>query len=71
MEYTPEQIVDVKEREAKALEMLKSLQLTPAAVISKVNLGDDTFGDKLQCYLRDLKYSDQPSTNPEVNPNVA
>ena len=62
MTYTDAQIADIKEREAKALEMLKTLQLTPAAVISKVNLGDDTFGDKLQCYLRDLKYTDDTKT---------
>lgn len=65
--FTPEQVEDVKAREAKALAYLKELQLTPAAQISKVNMGNDVFADKLVCYLNDTKYS-IPSTDPEVNP---
>ncbi len=66
MDYTPEQIADIQEREAKALEMLKELQLTPAAQISKSNLGNDVFGDKIQPYLRDLKFTPTEST---IDPN--
>lgn len=69
--YTNEQIEDIKKRESDALIYLKSVNLTPAAVISKVNVGDDVFADRLQCYLRDTKYTPQESTNAEVNPNVA
>lgn len=67
--FSPEQIEDIKARELKAIAMLKELQLTPAAQISKVNLGNDTFGDKITCYLNDTKYS-IPSTDPEVNPSA-
>lgn len=60
-EYTKEQIKDIKEREAKALEMLKELELTPAAQIYKINAGNDIFADKVQPYLQDLKYKDEKS----------
>ncbi len=62
--YTDEQIKDVQEREAKALEVLKELQLSPAAVVHKVNLGDDVFADKVQPYLRDIKYSKPEIVSP-------
>ena len=58
--YTPEQIKDIEEREKKALEALKSLELTPAAVLSKMNVGDDMFVDKVTPYLRDTKYAEKP-----------
>ena len=61
--YTQEQIKDIKERELKALEMLKELQLTPAAQIYKVNIGNDTFADKLIPYLADIKYNDKELTS--------
>lgn len=61
MQYSEEQIKDITEREKKGLEALKALQLTPAAQISKVNLGNDTFGDKLIPYLADVKYTPTPS----------
>ncbi len=54
--YTEEQIKDVEEREAKALAFLKELQLTPAAVVQKTNIGNDIFVDKVVCYLQDIKY---------------
>lgn len=66
--FTPEQVKDIQEREAKALAYLKELQLTPAAQLSKISLGNDVFADKVVCYLNDTKYSSVPSTNPEVNP---
>lgn len=54
--YTEEQRKDILEREKKALEALKKLQMTPASVIYKMNMGDDVFADKVQPYLRDIKY---------------
>lgn len=68
MDYTKEMIVDVTEREKKALDMLKELQLTPAAQIVKVNIseklglkGKDIFCDLITPYLQDTKY-----TQPEL-----
>lgn len=58
---TDEQIKDIQEREAKGLQALKDLQLTPAAVVQKINLGDgtDIFVDKVQPYLADTKWLNQ------------
>lgn len=61
MEYTPEQIKDITGREAKALDALKELQLSPAAMPQMVNLGGDVFGIKIIPYLRDLKFTPQES----------
>lgn len=60
-DYSPEQVKDIQEREAKGLEALKALELTPAAIISKQNLGNDVFGDRVQAYLQDTKYADKIS----------
>lgn len=57
---TEEQIKDITEREKKALEYLKENGLTPAAVIQKINLGDNTFADKIIAYLQDVRYSQKP-----------
>lgn len=57
MEYTNEMKKDIMEREAKALEMLKELQLSPAASIGYINIGNDTFATKMYPYLSDLKYA--------------
>lgn len=59
--YTKEQIKDIQEREKKALEFLKELQLTPACSIVKENIGNDTFADKLYPYLADLKFTNKIS----------
>lgn len=59
--YTDEQIADIEAREKEALETLTRLQLNPSAIIHKVNLGNDTFADKVTPYLADLKYA-QPSS---------
>lgn len=56
-QYTKEQVIEVQEREKKALEYLKENHLSPAAVIQKVRVGDDMFVDKVTPYLRDLKYA--------------
>lgn len=55
--YTQEQVEDIKEREAKALDTLKELNLTPACQVFKVNVGNDTFADKVVPYLQDTKYA--------------
>lgn len=67
-----EQIKDIKDRELKALESLKELQLTPAAQMIKVNVGDDIFADRVVPYLQDIKYSGKgiPSTDPSINPRA-
>jgi len=54
--YTKEQIEDITKREKEALEALKKLELTPAAQVSKQNIGNDVFVDKVVCYLQDIKY---------------
>jgi len=53
---TEEQKKDIEERLKKAEVCLKDLQLFPSAIVQKVNLGDDTFADKVICYLADAKY---------------
>lgn len=59
--YSPEEIADIQEREKKALEMLKELQLNPSAQVVKVNIGNDVFADRVIPYLADLKYKkDEP-----------
>ena len=55
--YTPEQVSDIKEREAKALAILKELQLSPASQLAFENDGNDLFGIKLYPYLADTKYT--------------
>lgn len=58
--YTEEQIKDITEREKKALEALRELQITPAAQLIKVNIGSkelpDVFADKIIPFLQDTKY---------------
>lgn len=61
MNYSPEQVEDIKGREKKALEMLKELNLTPAVAMHTVNIGKDCFCMKPVPFLSDTKYADQPS----------
>lgn len=68
--YTPSEISDITEREKKGLEALKELQLTPSAVVQKVNVGGDVFADKIIPYLADLKFK-KNETNPESKESVA
>lgn len=78
--YTEEQIADITERETKALKTLEELKLTPSAVMSKIRLEgtEDSFGDKVQPYLRDTKFVRDGdkfieailSTDKETNPNA-
>lgn len=61
-QYTDEQRKDIEARVKKAQEALKELHLQPAAQVYKVNMGDDTFGDKVISYLQDTKYT--PTLSP-------
>lgn len=61
MQYTPEQIEDIRTREEKALATLKELNFTPACIPQLVNLGNDTFGIQLHPYLNDTKFTPSPS----------
>jgi hypothetical protein len=54
--YSEEEIKDITEREKKCLDFLKENQMTPAAQVSKVNMGEDMFVDKVTPYLQDIKY---------------
>lgn len=60
MQYTEEQIKDIKERTDKAVEVLKELQLQPACFVQKISLGDDMFADKVMAYLQDTKFNEPP-----------
>jgi len=55
-DLTTEQIEDIKERELKAIEMLRELQLTPAANTVSSNIGGDHFAMKVVPFLQDTKY---------------
>lgn len=57
MEYTPEQEKDIRSREQKGLDAIKELELTPAAQVVKVNVGNDVFADKVVPYLQDTRYA--------------
>lgn len=57
-DLTEAQKEEIKARQTEALEMLKKLQLSPAAFVYADNIGDDRFAFKVQPYLRDIKYLD-------------
>lgn len=69
-QFSPEQIKDIQEREAKGLEALKALDLTPSAIVSKQNIGNDVFADKVTPFLKDIRYSDKvsPLQKNDINP---
>ena len=54
--YNDEQKQEIRERVEKAGDLLKELKLAPAAHLSKVAVGDDTYADKVLPYLQDTKY---------------
>lgn len=56
MKYSESQIKDIEEREKKALEFLKELQLTPSASMQAVNTGNDVFAMRVIPHLADLKF---------------
>lgn len=57
MEYTSDQVTDIKAREKEALEHLKRLELNPTVAMSLVNIGNDTFAIKPIPYLADTRYT--------------
>ncbi len=59
--YSEAQVQDIREREKKALEMLKELQLTPAVSMQWHNTGNDVFGVHPVPFLQDLKFTAQAS----------
>lgn len=59
MKYTDAQIAEITVREKKALDILRGMDLTPSAVMQKVNLGNDIFADKVVPYLQDLRYAEK------------
>lgn len=58
-EYTNAQIADIKDREAKGIQALKDLELTASAQVVSVNVGDNTFAQKVIPYLADMKFTKQ------------
>jgi len=64
MDYTEAQIADIKDREKKALDFLKAMNLTPAIQMYAVNVGNDTFAMKPVPYLQDLKYANPSPLKP-------
>ena len=65
MEFTQEQQKDITERVEKAQAFLKELELFPSAIIRKVNLGNDVFGDQVISYLADAKYLPKKDESPK------
>lgn len=65
-QYSPEQVKDIQDRETQGLAALKALNLTPAAILTKVNLGGDIFADKVQPFLQDILYTQKPDENPST-----
>lgn len=55
--YTNEQIADIQGREAKAIAFLKEIEMTISAQVVSVNVGDNTFAQKVIPYISDLKFS--------------
>lgn len=65
MNYTEEQIQDIKARETKAIDMLKDLELGINAALSMVNIGDNVFATKVIVTFNDLKYVEKPEKTKE------
>lgn len=72
MEYTKEQLEDIKLRGEKVVEFIKSMELEIAAQISAQNVGNDVFGLKVKPYLRNTKYTLKSATSANVpSPEMA
>ncbi len=54
--YTDEQVKDITAREKKAIDFLTELNLTISARVVSVNVGDNTFAQKVIPYIADMKY---------------
>jgi len=72
--YTQEQKDDINERTAKAIEMLKELNLYPQAQVTKgritTNDGQELFADRVQPFLADTKYIAKGDVYEEVTPEI-
>lgn len=69
MNYTQEQVEEIKAREKHALDFLKSLELTPSAVVQKINIGNDVFADRVIPFLQDTRYTpkkNEPTQTPSA-----
>ncbi len=62
--YTEEQVKDIRERQEKAIKLLETLELTPAAQIMWENTGTDSFVTRMIPYLADTKYNKAPIKSP-------
>lgn len=60
-QYSEAEQKDIEERIEKAKMALADLKLQPSAQVYKINMGDDTFADKIVPYLQDTKYQSIPS----------
>lgn len=71
-DYTPEQIKDIQEREAKGLAFLKELGLTPSAAVQKFKMAgpknEELFMDQIIPFLQDTKYVSKPVSKEEGIP---
>ncbi len=65
MNYTEAQKEEILSRVKKALAILKGMELTPAATVQKVNIGNDEFVDKVVPYLQDFRYTNESAKTPE------
>jgi len=57
--YTDAQVTDITAREKEAVDFLKKIQMTVSAQVVSVNVGDNTFAQKVVPYLADMKYTEQ------------
>lgn len=55
-EYTPEERIEAEARHTRAVEILKECQFGLAAQITKEQVAEGIFADKIVCFLRDTKY---------------
>lgn len=70
---TKDQQKDIAVRVSKAHIFLKENDLTIACQITKENLGDDVFADRLTPYLQDVRFSGKGIKSPlqdEFNPKA-
>lgn len=68
--YNSDEIKNITDREKKCLDFLKENDMTPAASVSKINIGRDMFVDKVQPYLQDTRYAKEEIKDKEINPNA-
>lgn len=67
MQYTPEQVEDINKRAEKVVAFLKENEISVAATITKVRVGEDVFADKVTPILQDTKYAPKEVKSPFVD----